>query len=1015
MNVLHGVLLSGSGLSNEDPLFLWLEPDTGRTREAAQGQQHPYALPPQRAVQELRIFQPDLALYGCTYALLLPTDEQGPTMWPHAESEQLLLREWSVGGARLHHSALVPFLKRVMAHQDDHGGIKVAPDLKAIARFAAWVLRQVDRGRVVPDIEYEGRGLVRALWRLAPDGTTREALDYFAALLPGAAISGTRQMIDELTGSPRDVRRDALLAFGDLLVDQAVRERIAGVHPVMNVRQHGRLIERWVTALQSEDPMFSASSAIQNLVEAVKRWHAVGSMADHDDRPIRLILQLAPELEQSESRGGVRLPKGWYLGYALYEPESTEPVPAADVWERKPDAHTLALQGQLRRLLAQVGRHFEPILRSLAEPSPQGCQLSWREAAHFIDEVSDLLHAQGVVIQLPAWMERSPVPVRTRVVVEPGEGQFGLDTLVSYSWQVSVGDVDIDPEAFDRLTEAVLPFVQLNGDWVVLNPEELRRLVERRTRPESRRNTVAQLVADSLAWDDATEVAIEGEHNIAPMRELLDALGKARRWEVLDPPKGLKAELRPYQARGFSWLAFMRQYRLGACLADDMGLGKTLQVIALLQHEKEQGRLGRTLVVCPTSVVENWRRELERFAPSLRVYVHHGKDRPHGDAFVRRTEEVDVVVTTYGLVHRDRDALQGVAWDTVVADEAQNLKNPLAKQTRSLKSLTASHCIALTGTPLENRLLELWSIFDFINPGYLGSLTAFRQDVETPIARYGDERVLDWLRRRIGPFILRRAKSDPDIAPELPEKLESKVYCYLTPEQAALYQAVVEQMMRRIEEAAGMKRRGLVLASLTRLKQICNHPALFHKEPTADPKRSGKLARLIEMLQEVRAEGASALIFTQYAQMGHLLQAALTKSFGEKTLFLHGGVPRSERDKMVRIFQNGDAPLFILSLRAGGVGLNLTRATHVFHFDRWWNPAVENQATDRAYRIGQASQVHVHKLICTGTLEDRIDELIDGKRTMAEEVLKGGEQWLSELSNEALRELITLQSEVPAP
>lgn len=418
--------------------------------------------------------------------------------------------------------------------------------------------------------------------------------------------------------------------------------------------------------------------------------------------------------------------------------------------------------------------------------------------------------------------------------------------------------------------------------------------------------------------------------------------------------------------------------------------------------------MGTALVVCPTSVVENWRRELERFAPKLRVYVHHGPQRKQGAALTKRARGADVVLTSYGLVLRDVEELARIEWDTIVVDEAQNLKNPVAKQTRSLKRLKANHRIALTGTPVENRLTELWSIFDFLLPGYLGSLTWFRRHIAGPIERHDDREALEYLQRRIHPLVLRRSKDDPAIAPELPDKLESKVYCSLTTEQAALYQAVVERMMHLIEEATGMKRRGLVLASLTRLKQICDHPALFLKQERYEVQRSGKMRELVARVRELVREGESALVFTQYAQMGRILQGTLAKELGTEVLFLHGGVPRQRRDEMIDRFQKGEAQLFVLSLRAGGVGLNLTRATHVFHFDRWWNPAVENQATDRAYRIGQERQVNVYKFICTGTLEDHIDRLIEAKRTLAENVIHTGEVWLSELSNEELRELFTL-------
>ena len=423
---------------------------------------------------------------------------------------------------------------------------------------------------------------------------------------------------------------------------------------------------------------------------------------------------------------------------------------------------------------------------------------------------------------------------------------------------------------------------------------------------------------------------------------------------------------------------------------------------------------GPTLIVCPTSVIGNWRREIQRFAPALRLAVHYGPHRPTGVEMVADTAEVDVVLTTYGLIHRDRNTLQQVHWAGIVLDEAQNIKNPHTKTAQGVRNLTGGFRIALTGTPIENNLVELWSIMHFLNPGFLGSLEQFRQRYVNPIQRRGDRATLRRLQRLIRPFILRRLKTDPEIVPELPEKIESKIYCSLTSEQAQLYQAVVDDLTRTLETSSlsQMRRRGLVLRTLTHLKQIVNHPSLFLKEQKLRG-RSGKVQLLLEMLTEVIAQGEKALIFTQYAAMGRLLQDYLRSRLRCEVPFLHGGVPQEQRTAMVERFQSesvGQCPIFILSLRAGGTGLNLTAATHVFHFDRWWNPAVENQATDRAFRIGQQHRVQVHKFICGGTLEERIDEIIESKRELADSVVGAGESWLTELSNEELRDVITLRS-----
>ena len=478
-------------------------------------------------------------------------------------------------------------------------------------------------------------------------------------------------------------------------------------------------------------------------------------------------------------------------------------------------------------------------------------------------------------------------------------------------------------------------------------------------------------------------------------------------------PQGFKGELRPYQARGVSWLSFLEQWGLGACLADDMGLGKTIQLIAFLLHQKALNRLtGPVLLICPTSVLGNWEREVHRFAPKLKTLVHHGSGRSRGKTFARTVKTKDLVITSYPLIYRDQATLEGMQWWGLVLDEAQNIKNPEARQSKAVRQLQANCRIALTGTPLENRLTELWSILDFLNPGYLGPKPFFQRRFATPIERYGDTASLGTLRSLVQPFILRRTKTDRDIIQDLPEKQEMTVFCSLTPEQATLYEKTVQASLEAVEAATGIQRHGVILATLVKLKQICNHPAQFLKEKSlkGQGQRSGKLKRLEEMLDVAVAEGDRALIFTQFAELGKLLQQHLRMTLGRETLLLYGGVPKKKREAMIDRFQHDpQGPrIFILSLKAGGVGLNLTRANHVFHFDRWWNPAVENQATDRVFRIGQTRNVQVHKFVCTGTLEEKIHEQLESKKALAEQVVGAGENWLTELDTDQLRNLLLL-------
>jgi SNF2 family DNA or RNA helicase len=433
-----------------------------------------------------------------------------------------------------------------------------------------------------------------------------------------------------------------------------------------------------------------------------------------------------------------------------------------------------------------------------------------------------------------------------------------------------------------------------------------------------------------------------------------------------------------------------------------------------------------SLVVAPMSVVENWQREARRFAPSLSALVHHGPERLTGDALVERAGQVDLFITTYALVNRDQDHLRRVAWGRIVLDEAQNIKNPGAKQSQAVRSLNAARRIALTGTPVENRLSELWSIMQFCNPGWLGSIDRFRRRFAAPIEKRHDKARRERLRALVQPFVLRRLKSDPTVTADLPPKVESKEFCVLTPEQAALYQAVVNEMLGEVDRAEGVRRRGVVLAMLVKLKQICNHPAQLtiaggedeglRELASPDPARSGKSTRLLEMLDEALSAGDQVLIFTQFRKMGALLSSMIMHAFDRETLFLHGGTPQKMRQQMIDRFQkaDGSSPVFILSLKAGGVGMNLTAASHVFHYDRWWNPAVENQATDRAHRIGQTRTVQVHKFVVAGTLEERIDQMIEEKTELAQTIIGAGDQWLTELSTNQLREILRLRPEAIA-
>ena len=588
--------------------------------------------------------------------------------------------------------------------------------------------------------------------------------------------------------------------------------------------------------------------------------------------------------------------------------------------------------------------------------------------------------------------------------------------LVGFRYELALGDDVLTPEEMAELARLKVPLVRVRGQWVELDERHLKaalKFLERDTRGTM---TAADVLAAALrppAGDGDLPLTVDADGWLG---DLLSGSADERLVPV-EPAAGFRGTLRPYQQRGLSWLTFLGRLGVGAILADDMGLGKTVQLLSLLWSEQQApvrpAEGGPTLLICPMSLTGNWQREAERFTPELSVYVHHGADRLAGDELTAALRSADLAVTTYQTAARDLAALSEVTWARVVCDEAQAIKNHLSQQAKAVRALPAATRIALTGTPVENQLSELWSIMEFTNPGLLGGQKAFRDAYAVPIERHGSAEAAQRLRQVTQPFVLRRLKTDKSIISDLPEKQEMKVWCTLTPEQASLYQATVSDMLARIESASDdISRRGLVLAVMARLKQVCNHPAHLLGDGSRLDGRSGKLARLEELAAQIVADGDKALLFTQYAEFGRMLQPYLAARAGVPVLFLHGGTSRKQRDAMVARFQEADEPvLFLLSLKAGGTGLNLTAASHVIHVDRWWNPAVEDQATDRAFRIGQRRDVQVRKFICVGTLEERIDAMIEQKKALAEQIVGAGESWLTDLSAGALREVLTLSPE----
>ncbi|MEW2078061.1 SNF2-related protein [Streptomyces sp. NPDC013433] len=651
----------------------------------------------------------------------------------------------------------------------------------------------------------------------------------------------------------------------------------------------------------------------------------------------------------------------------------------------------------------RAARVWPPLDRLSDQDVPDVLALSEEELNDLLGMAATRLAAAGVAVHWPRDLAQD---LTATAVVRPapgsatdGTGFFESEDLLRFGWQLALGGDPLTEAEMDALAEAHRPVVRLRDQWVLVDPALVRKARKRDLGLLDPVDALAVALTGHAEVDGETVEAVPAGA-LATLRDRLTAGVRPA-----EPPPGLDATLRDYQLRGLAWLDLMTSLGLGGCLADDMGLGKTITLIAL--HLK-RARTEPTLVVCPASLLGNWQREITRFAPGVPVRRFHGPDRTLDGL------DGGFVLTTYGTMRSTAPELAGRTWGMVVADEAQHVKNPHSATAKALRTIPAPARVALTGTPVENNLSELWALLDWTTPGLLGPLKSFRARHARAVETGEDEEAAERLARLVRPFLLRRKKSDPGIVPELPPKTETDHPVPLTREQAALYEAVVRESMHAIESAQGMGRRGLVLKLLTSLKQICDHPALYLKEEHAragDDRlaaRSGKLALLDELLDTLLAEDGSALVFTQYVGMARLITAHLAGRAVPVDL-LHGGTPVAERERMVDRFQSGATPVLVLSLKAAGTGLNLTRAGHVVHFDRWWNPAVEEQATDRAYRIGQTQPVQVHRLVTEGTVEDRIAEMLESKRALADAILGSGESALTELSDRDLSDLVSLR------
>ena len=1030
MAILHGSWC----MTSKGCFFLWGETWRRVPSESFSSEQifpYPFALNDTELLTQPLLKNMGLSNILSQQIIALPTDisESGdltPIYSATTNIPKSYLYPWQITGISLNPKQAFQFLQSLPLNTVITSDSDLGEDLRFWSHIARWSLDLLARSKFLPGLIQQSDQTIISQWQPLLDSAIDQArLLRFAQQMPRVCrvyqelIAGDSLAIN-LPLSAQDI----IINFLSVMIDQQVRNVAKEVNKKAIVSLP--IWQKWLQSLGEQENTINAElTEIESLETALKNWTAPLQYSLSEPNLFSTAFHLHPPTEYNPN---------WQLEYCLQAIDQPEFIVNSNiVWNHPVDSFNYRgrtikhPQETLLKGLGLASKLYPVIETSLQQARPQSCSLNPLQAYQFLKSYAWRFTDSGLGVILPpslanreGWASRLGLSIKAETPKLKTNERLGLKSLLNFKWQLSIGGQTMTKAEFDRLVAKESPLVEINGEWVELRESDIR---SAKIFFSQRKDEMTLSLEDALRLSTGDTQMIEKLPVVnfeagGKLQELLNTLTNNRNLEPIPNPKDFKGELRPYQARGAGWLSFLEQWGLGACLADDMGLGKTIEFIAFLLHLKEQNSLENpVLLVCPTSVLGNWEREVKKFSPTLNVIVHHGDKRAKGNNFAKVIQDKNLVITSYPLTFRDQKELQGVTWQGLVLDEAQNIKNPDAKQSKTIKNINASFKIALTGTPVENRLSELWSIMDFLNPGYLGQRLFFQRRFAIPIEKYGDTDSLKILRSLVQPFILRRLKTDKDIIQDLPEKQENIVFCPLTTEQATLYQKIVDDSLAKIDDAEGIQRRGMILALLVKLKQLCNHPVLIEakvknskKSDIIKTQYSGKLQRLTEMLDEVLAEGDRALIFTQFAEWGKVLQPYLEDYFNREILFLYGSTSKNKREEMIDRFQNDPQapPIMILSLKAGGVGLNLTRANHVFHFDRWWNPAVENQATDRVFRIGQTRNVQVHKFVCTGTLEEKIHDLIESKKALAEQVVSAGEDWLTALDTDQLRNLLIL-------
>ncbi|MHA1343466.1 MAG: DEAD/DEAH box helicase [Promethearchaeota archaeon] len=942
--------------------------------------------------------------------------------------------------------------------------------IKIYAFLIKLVFELLNRGNFIPILEPQSNGTYIGKWKLIL--RTEEDNDRFKKIVdscPWTAFNLPVNFIPEKTQNNKITiqKTNALwnksyifLNLMNFIADYLIRNTLQERHPNLLRDMYSYEIQKekrndlsvswdykFLKSLITHNRIFELQKFSETIVPKIIENWVQNAQGFINNRGISFVLELEyPEVSDEK----------WHLNFYLKSENYDKKYFLKEIWEGNASIKKEILEffdsedqllEQLYRAFGICSKIFKPIKRILDVKTPSTLLLNPSEVMEFLRYPKDLLIQSGFKVILPIEFTKggarrlnAKLIIRSKNRIKKKSGSstskilpslFNLDNMLEYKWQANLEGEDLSDDEFKNIIETKEPLIKWRGKWILVEQEDIEefRTLFNKNEVSGSINYIEALKLGLTSKKtlqenkDSFEVIIQGDLN-----DIIENIKSLEQFEDIETPKSFKGILRPYQKEGLKWMANMCNYNFGICLADDMGLGKTIQIIALLLHFKENypNDPGAVLIVCPTSILFNWEREIKKFAPKMDILLHHGperiKDLSKISEFLKNHR---IILTSYGTLRNDIDFLETINFNGVILDESQNIKNFSSKQSQAAYKLKSRYRICLSGTPIENNLMELWALFKFLNPGLLGKRNDFQKKYIIPIERFQDQYAIENLRQLINPFILRRVKTDKAIINDLPEKNEIKEYIELTEVQVKLYKDLVEKTLKEIEEVSSdkKKKKGLILKVITQLKQICNHPNHylrisassydFEKNFDVFLSQSQKMKRLIELTEEVIANSEKVLIFTQFRKMGELIEKALEQKFSFEILYLHGGVPERKRKEIVDKFQNGEffkTSILILSLKAGGIGLNLTRGTTVIHYDRWWNPAIENQATDRAYRIGQKSQVNVYKFVSIGTIEEKIDKLLEEKKELTEKIIvSSGESWISDLSDEKLRDLLILK------